>query len=446
MDFIVDNLYDFIKFCFVHYCVALVASLFYFIFSGGKKNTFFYVFVIGFLCTFAFHMVLHQSTSRYMLIPVLFSLVIIAVAVTEMRRRWWRHLWWRWTFVLLIAALVFFSFLKFNREGRSRRGDGLIRAAELIRKDFKKRSADKTLLIGNSDDTGLVFIYAGIPGKFYNYASESESPQRLKSQVELHCSQYPLVYIFNDQRPSEKRPGKISFENVLRFPHSYRTERIDRGDIVTQGRNIGVELFRIESQLGVTADRAKIAEYIGRPVALLKNGDLSKWQECSLSPEAKFGNIFLAEHPKQRLPVGWNVDFNNHRSADFTDWSFAYEPPTGGSPNGVWRIHAPHGGFALQSRQSLPADKDCQLEVAAKLSSGCNLLVFLYVYRKDGSYLTTQPVGVYHCEKSGERLLSFPIRQRSLPADGAVFLVGLIGWQGDFSLKKLDIVLNEDGE
>ena len=444
MDFLIDNLYDFIKTCFWHYCLVLDLALLWFVVSGGRKNKVLYVFVIGFLCTFAFHVMLHQSTSRYMLTPTLLALAIIAVAAVAL----WRKLsgkYRRWgvlAFCLLALGFVTLSFLKFNRKGRNRRDAIVLRAASLIRDDFKVHNMREALLIGNSEDSGLIFLYADIPGKFYNYASESGNPQRFDSQVELHYSQYPLVYVLKEQRYNKSQNNKI-FERDLHSPHSYKNTRIDRGSIDPKGKYGRVELFRIKSQIGVTTDRALIDGFVGAPPELLKNGNFIRWQESRLSPNAQFGNRFLAEHPKQRLPAEWSVDFNNHRSADFTTWSFAYTPPDAVSASGVWRIHAPRGGFALQSLQNIPADKDCRLKVAAELSSGCKLLAFLYVFRKNHTYLSTQPVGIYHCEKSGDRLLSFPILRNSLPAGGAFFHVGLIGWQGDLSLKKADIVLNE---
>lgn len=449
MDIFIDKLYDFVKTGFWHYCVALELALLWFILADGRKNTLLRVFVIGFLCTLAFHTLLRNLSSRYMLVPTLLALPIIAFFAVALKRfldekcRWRdKCRWGMWIFCLLAIGFATLSFLKFNRKGRQRRDTVIMHAASLIRDDFKKRSHREALLIGNSDDTGLMFIYAGIPGKSYNYAAESGNPQRFYSLVWLHCSQYPLVYILKEQKNNKYLNNSI-FNHLMPSPHSYRKERLDRGNLDPQKKYGRVELYRIESQIGTVADRVRIAEFLGTPSEILKNGEFSQWQESRSTPDAQFGNRFLAAHPMQLIPAEWSVDFNQHRGADFTKWSFAYKPPREGAANGVWRIHAPRGGFALKSRTILPADKDCRLKVAAELSSGCKLLVFLYVLRKDHSYLTAQPVGVYHCEKPGDQLLSFPILRDSLPADGAFFLVGLIGWQGDFSLKKLDVVFDD---
>ena len=447
MAFIINNFCDFLNTCFWHYSVMLGAALLLFIFSGGIKKPVPCVLVILFLCSLTFHMMLRPTSLRYMLVPTLLSLPIIAFAAVALKRflddRFrGKYRWGLWLFCLLALVFVTLSFLKFNRRGRDRRDAVVIHAASLIREDFKKSSQREALLIGNSNDTGLVFLYAGIPGKFYNYSADSGNPQRFVSQTELLCSQYPLVYVLKEQR-YRKQSNDLIFTRDVPSRHSYENVRIDRGEIDTTGKYGRVEVSRIESRIRETADRARIAGFLAEPPVVLRNGNFAGSQECRLSPSGQFGNRFLAKHPQQLLPAEWSVDFNNHRGADFRKWSFVSEPPDARAVHGVWRIHAPSGGFALQSRHMLPANRDCRLQVAAEFGSGCKLLVFLYVFRKDRTYLTTQPVGVYHCGKSGNRLLSFPILRSSLPAGGAFFLVGVIGWQGDLALKKVDIAIDD---
>jgi len=156
------------------------------------------------------------------------------------------------------------------------------------------------------------------------------------------------------------------------------------------------------------------------------------------------GNRFLARRARQQLPENWNIDFINRRGFDFADWSFAYEPPKAGTGHGTVRFHAADGGFALQSRDLLTVKGECRLKVAATAARGSKIMAFLYVYRKNRTFLTVQPVGVYRCVNSGDILLSFPLRGSSLPAEGAFFSVGLIGWQGDVALKKIDMVYDDD--
>lgn len=452
MSYPLENLYIFFTACFAHYCAMLVAALIWFVVSGGRKNAVLCIFVIGFLCTLAFHTVLRVYSSRYMLIPVLLALPIIAYAVIALKDRCVsRCRFGRWIFIALAVVFAFFSFLKFNRSGRNPR-DAMVRnASRILREDFKKSGAGETQLISNGDNAGIVFIYAGIPGNFYQFDLSADAPTRGDKQVELLCSQHPLVYVLKEYRRAKHDRGKRQIGDkalggVPRLPHSYKTERIDNDLIDPRGRYGKFELFRIESQCAATDNRVRIDDFAAAQMQTLVNGDFSRWQESSLAIDPHFDNSFLAKHPRQMLPVGWSIDFNNRRGFDFANWSFVDGAAESGTGHPRWCFHAPQGGFAIRDQQKIPVGGDVRLKVAAEMTAGCKILAFLYVYRKNGAYSTTQPIGVYRCGKPGDRLLSFPIRNRDLPPDGAFFSVGLIGWNGDFSLKKIDIVYDADNE
>ena len=441
-----ENLYIFFTVCFAHYCAMLVAALIWFVASGGRKKVGLCVFVIGFLCSLTFHSVLRVYSARYMLVPVLLSLPIIAHAVVALKDRCVSlGRFGRWIFIALALVFAFFSFLKFNRSGRNPRDAVVMNASRLLREDFAKTGAGEAILISNGTNAGMVFVYARIPGNFYNMDTTFAASGQIEQQVELLCSQYPLVYVLKDYRYPEAHGDKEKYcgellKCDLRLPHSYKTERIDHNRIDPRGKYGKFELFRIESQCTVTDSRGGADVFADAPPRTLVNGDFSQWHGCPLSIDTKFDNGFLAKNPRQQLPVGWIVDFNNRRGSDFTKWSFARTPAESASGHSHWSFHAPNGGFAIRCQQKIPVGGDFRLNVAANPGAGCKILAFLYVYRKNGAYLTTQPIGVYHCGKPGDIMLAFPIRGHDLPTDGAFFSVGLIGWNGDFSLKKIDIV------
>ena len=431
------NLSKFFTTCFAHYFAALLLALAWFFLISNKKNAILNVFVCGFLCTLAFHTVIKSYSSRYMLIPVLLSLPIIACAAVVLKdnctRRFRLGLW---IFTLLVITFTLFSFLKFNRARHHHRDEVLMRTAKIIKEDFDFSDTDEAVLISNGDNAGIILLLSGIDGKFCKFSFEQQATQqKLRANMELLCSQHPLVYIIKDDTTNKKpkQNGILNYDFIL--PHSYKTCLIG----TVQGKRGKYELLRIKSQYMVTRDRMRITEFISAPAKLLDNGNFSQWRECLLSTQSHANNRLLTEHPQQLLPKMWVMDFNNRRGGDFSDWTLTYNPLGAKDGNSTICFHAPDGGFALQGQQKLPA-MDCRLKVAVKLTSGSKLLAFLYVYRKNGSLLSTQPVGVYRCTKSEEILLSFPICRNSLPEGGVLFSVGLIGWQGDFSLNKIDLM------
>ncbi|MBP5531735.1 MAG: hypothetical protein J6Y54_06890 [Lentisphaeria bacterium] len=448
MHYQLENLDNFFTACFGHYFVLLALAMLWFIFWGRKGDVVLRVFVIGFWCTLVGHTAVRAYNMRHMLIPVLISLPVIAYAAVELKDRCVSLFrFGRWVFLALALLFAFLSFLKFHRSGRNPRDAAVMTASRLLREDFVGTGAGEAVIISNGDNGGMVFFYAGIPGNFhrFDFSSDSASRQAVQ-QVELLCSQYPLVYVLKERRTGKTKTGDGIFNCELRFPHSYATERIDRGLIDPRGKYGKFELFRIESRCAATDGGAQPDGFADTPSRTLDNGDFSRWHECPLSMDPRFGNGFLAKYPRQKLPVGWDVDFNNRRGVDFSNWSFACAPAESPSGNASWSFHAPNGGFAIRSRQKLPVGGDCRLNVAAKMGAGCKFLAFLYVYRKDGVYLSAQPVGVYRCEKPGDIVLSFPVRNKDIPADGAFFYVGLIGWNGEYSLKKIDLAYDADNE
>lgn len=442
MNFLDSNLYDFVEICFWHYCIALGAALVWFLVSGKRQNRLLTAFVIGFLATFALRMIVHLDSSRYLLTPVLLSFPIIAFAGVALFDRCRKIRFGLWLFVLLAVIGMSCSFMKNIRKGDNPRDQVVLQGAKIIKADFAASGRREALLVSNADNIGMIFAYADIPGKFYTLDFVPDEPKKFETQLHLLCSQYPLVYLLKEQRnrKHEKWNNACIFSVGLNLPHSYRQERIDGGALDPRQWYGRFELFRIESKCGESRDEREISKFVDAPPAGLPNGDFSQWAEKRrINIDKSLDNRFLNEQPEQRLPTGWGVDCGNRRGRDFTQWRFEGLPV-----DGRMRFDAPDGGFALKSAQPIPVG-DCRVALAGTFSPGCKVLVFLYVYDRKHSFLLHQNAGVWQSGKGGRALVSIPIRRDSFPAEAAFFGIGVIGWQGNFSIEKMDVSVRGTG-
>ena len=437
-DFFETKLCTFAATCFWHYCLFLIAALIWIFGANGKKNRLLVLFAVGFFSAFALRMLLRMHSSRYMFNAVLLALPIIAAVVVALYDRCRRSRVGICLFVLVAVMATACSCMKFARRGKdgNRRDKMVLRCAEIIRKDFNASTASEILLVSNEDNIGMIFVYADVPGQFQNIEFSPDAPQRFESRLELFCSQYPLVYLLKEQRRRKrKQPSGKIFDCASTAPHGYHMERIDDGMLDPSGKYGRVELFRIESRCAAEFDSSRIAKFVDRPPQVLKNGDFAVWNtKKTLSPPPESGNRFLAENLRPPLPDGWTIDFNNRRASDVVKWSFR----RGSEGEGAWHFESPSGGFALRSQQLVPVG-DYSLKLVADAMPEGKFLFFLYVYDGKRNFLLYQNAGVWQSRKAGRVLLTVPIKKDSFPAGAAFFSVGMIGWNGSFSLCKIDL-------
>ena len=404
--------------------------------SRDKKKTLFGIFAIGILVTLALRIFIHLDSSRYMFTPVLLAFPVMTFAAVVL---------WDWCkrsrrgvalFLLLALCFTACSVMKFVRKSKNPRDQVILRSAEIAREDFlASRKIPEALFVSNGNNIGLIFIYSGVPGKFYQL--EFDDMKRFDTQLQLLCSQYPLVYLLKEYRHKGKLGDERIFSASADFPHSYRVRKLAGAEQLAPNNKYGrFELLRIESLCRESHDEWKISAFVDAPQLALQNGDFSQWSERRrIAIDRSLGNKFLNEQPEQRLPAGWGLDLGNRRGRDFTQWKFE------GAPSAArvrLRFEAPDGGFALKSAQQIPVG-DCRVSLAGTFSLGCKLLVFLYVYDGKRAFLLHQNAGVWQSVRDGRALVSVPIRQSSFPADAAFFSIGVIGWHGNYTIRKIDL-------
>ena len=436
---LLHNLYDFITTCFWHYCIVLEAALIWFVVSGGRKNKLLNWFVVFFLFTFAVRMIIHLDSSRYLFNSVLFALPVIGFAGVALFDRCRRSRIGTCLFILLILLGVTCSFLKTARKSRNPRDRMILQSARFARKDFLAAGEKEALFVSNGNNIGMIFAYADIPGKFYTIGFSPNAPQKFQSTLQLLCSQYPLVYFLKEQRYHKKDSGEGIFECAPVEGHSYHSARIDDGKLDPRGKYGKFELHRIASKCAADYEKSRIAEFLQAPQRILNNGDFSCWDaEKHLPPCPELGDRFPAAQLTQRLPAGWTIDLSNRRGGDFSKWSFRGEPPTSDGGKGRCRFEASGGGLSLKSLQQIPVG-DYDLTLSVDATDGGKLLAILYVHERS-QHLTTQFAGVWQSGKTGRALVKIPIRKSSFPSGAATFQIGVIGWQGNFSLDKIDLL------
>ena len=326
----------------------------------------------------------------------------------------------RLAFILLMAVSVALSGAKLLRGGDLRKKHLIGRVATVLRDDWARNGYRNVCLLGNSKETGRMFFYAGLDGKFFVLADGS----RMRQVLQESASQFEACYLvwLDDPKSGTPMPDWSS-------GHSYRLRVLKRPEAAGEPW-----IGKVVSEAEVDFDAERIDAFLNAAPGPVLNSDFQHPVRQRIAGGPVAGAAFLPSG-ELLLPESWGLNAANWRGHDFSDWKVDYEPDC----SGRHRLRFSGRAGLLFRNFGKIAPGNCQLRCVVRMTPGALLYFCLYACDRQGRLLGVQNVGVV-CGRCRRRMaVSFGIRARDLPPDTAFFQIGCIAWNGSVTLEKIDL-------